>query len=146
MLTPYEKMMGSLVGFCKAITNEPFTDEDISLIVRSLSVRPEDDTMSKSVQTELRKRKFHYSPDCFTCTHPCGRTADADWRLLEQEPQELQEVKREMLSEMRLYISRLKTIRTADAKLFIDAISLIADEIDPDDYRFYTERIRNAIS
>lgn len=66
-----KKNLSALIGLCGAVGNNGKT-ENTDAIVREALFCAEDFDLRSKIQQE----KFEISPNCATCTFPCGNTSD----------------------------------------------------------------------
>lgn len=66
-----KKNLSALIGLCGAVGNNGKT-ENTDTIVREALVCADDLDLSFKIQQE----KFEISPNCATCSSPCGNTSD----------------------------------------------------------------------
>lgn len=67
----YRKNLSALIGLAGAVSNNGKTD-DTDAIVREALLRMHKEDLSQ----RIREEKFRISPNCATCSAPCGNTSD----------------------------------------------------------------------
>lgn len=102
MLT--DSIIGALIGLVGACANNRKTLSTDGVIISSLAFIAEHpdctDVETERIVADVRAEKFAVSPNCATCTSPCGNTSDYDMSRVYSAPDDVREAKCGLISEL----------------------------------------------
>ena len=96
-----KKILSALIGLAGAMSNNGRTDTTDEVVIDALIAERSNDADIENVVESIHNERNKISPNCASCTNPCGNTSDYDishWH--ECEPEILQ-VKEHTWSELK---------------------------------------------
>lgn len=93
------RMLAAIIGLVRAsVENDTTTSQTEPLLKEALiAVSSGSDYECEQIITSLHTEKRVLAPGCADCTSPCGRTADYTKEEFISEPQDVRELKAELL-------------------------------------------------
>lgn len=92
------KIVSALVGLAGAVQNNGRTENTDAVVRRALLCV--DGGSSDQVVETIHREKFTLSPNCATCTMPCGNTSDYDMENWDAQDPELRLLKEKLVSRL----------------------------------------------
>jgi len=94
-----DRLIGALIGLARATEgNEHLISAAVAdVAAAALCAETEFDTLLQRIETVKRE----IVPDCYLCASPCGRNNAYDLNRWEQEPEEIQTLKAQLLDTLR---------------------------------------------
>jgi hypothetical protein len=127
-----KRIISALIGLVGAVGNNGKT-EHTDAIVRAALLAVDSD-----VQVELiHREKYAISPSCETCQFPCGNTSDYDMERFDQAPEEIRNMKRQLIEEMKRIAAG---DRLPDA--VYKAISYLGYDLNKESYEILLEELK----
>lgn len=149
-----KKILGALIGLAGACGNNPKTDDTDRLMIRALAFPFPDEAWKETREDEMvwkiHEEKYRIAPGCANCASPCGNTSDWDVDRLEEAEEEIREIKRGLIADVRalavrtLRAQEAKESLTVDPEIFYRAVLFVSYEIGKDRLLALREEIRAA--
>ena len=104
----------ALIGLARASreNEERLTTDSLRLICTGLTASTED---AEWLTQEIHREKARLSPDCSSCMHPCGRTADYDMDDMLLDSEAVRKLRGEILAALRQSAAAVKFAALSDA-------------------------------
>lgn len=125
--------LGALIGLVGAVGNNGKTEATDALVRGALRSEGGRDWVE-----QIHREKFRISPNCATCTAPCGNTSDYPPEAFDRWTGEQRQLKEQLLEEL----ARLSERPEADPELLYRTIAYIGYDLEAEAYRKLLEELR----
>ena len=104
----HDRILSALMGLVGACSNSSPTPDTRNLLIQALSfpANHPDAAAAEGMVKRIQAEKYRISPNCATCTAPCGNTSDYDTNLLYQAEEPLRSLRFALLDELQAVARR----------------------------------------
>lgn len=131
-ISKQDRLTGALIGLARATDGNEhlISPSSTAVIVNSLSAMLTEDFSLDALLEQVEQEKRKMVPDCFLCANPCGKNSDYDLRQLQNEQEDVRELKYLLLHGIRslALCARLGHHDDAVDRFFYKALILIGME------------------
>lgn len=129
-----KKTISALIGLVGAVGNNGKTADTDRIVMEAL-LSEESDEVTKRIHEE----KYAISPDCRTCSAPCGNTSDYEISRFDESDENILELKDRVIDEIIFFIQEKGRLPEAAYR----AISYLGYDLSEETYLDLIEDIKN---
>ena len=134
------ELLGCLIGLARTCSNNPPTDETEGLLLAGLHAADEAVPMSpdrlRALIDRVKADKVAVSPNCATCTSPCGKNEDYDLRRIDHADPAIRAVKERILHGLMTSAHHGRM-----SKLIFDSLFALAEDWDEESLGWYAKEL-----
>ena len=141
------RLIGALIGLARATEgNEHLVNEGTAKLVMEglCAARSADTAGMEQMLPRITEEKRRMVPDCFYCACPCGRTSDYNMTWLKKLPEDLRQLKLQILETITDAAEHSKAYSGSDHEVFYLALFAVGmEDWDADQLRTVLQRAEN---
>ena len=134
------ELLGCLIGLARTCSNNPPTDDTEGLLLAGLHAADEAVPMSpdrlRALIDRVKADKVAVSPNCATCTSPCGKNDDYDLTRIDDADPAIRAAKERILHGL-----MVRAHQGQMSRLIFDALFALAEDWDEEALGWYADEL-----
>ena len=152
-MTPYEKLIGALIGLARAAYSVPRTQELFELLAEGVCAEGETAAEADALRKKISAMKHQFAPNCAVCANPCGRTDDYDFSRIEKADAAVRAEKTALLSGLKSLARRYREAPDKEAAdlqpakdFFLDGLCVLGEDYDAETLSLYVKKATEIVA